>query len=183
MKVTTTSSGPTLMSSGDDGTSGSRPGAAGPPARQAPRASGAVRARWARGRAVRTHSSRVIGRRGGPGTERPTHAATAATMAATSSGGGVGRDGPQLAGTGADGHGSEGHVAVLALGELLPLGAQHVEGPHEDPPQDLPRVDDVVDVAPLGGDVGVGEALGVLLDELGAPGLGVRRRRRSPCGR
>ncbi len=50
----------------------------------------------------------------------------------------------------------------------------------------LVRGDDRVDVAALGGDVGVGEGVVVLLDELGAALLdvaGLARRPRSPCGR
>src|SRR5437899_826897 len=66
-------------------------------------------------------------------------ASTAATMAASSCGvGGLERD-----------------VGMLPLGELLPLGAQQVEALHQYP-TGLGGVDHVVDIAPLGGHVGIG---------------------------
>src|SRR5687767_4779574 len=60
-------------------------------------------------------------------------------------------------------------VAVLALGELLALRAEHLEAGDE-LDAGLGGVDDVVDEAALGGDVGVGELLGVLVDQLLAAG-------------
>src|SRR5205807_6189845 len=68
--------------------------------------------------------------------------------------------------------GSKGHVPVLALGQLLPLAAQHVEAAHGEG-AGVGRVDDVIDVAPLGRGPGVDVALRVLLDQLGPPGHGV----------
>src|SRR5205814_4763668 len=43
----------------------------------------------------------------------------------------------------------EGDIGVLALGQLFALGAQHVEAAAQHPAS-LGRVDDVVDIAPLG---------------------------------
>src|SRR5690606_37382050 len=64
---------------------------------------------------------------------------------------------------------SQRHVGVLALRQLLPLGAEEVEA-GDQLHAGVGRVDDVVDVAPLGRVVGVGVLLGVLLDQLGPPG-------------
>ena len=69
---------------------------------------------------------------------------------------------------------SQRHVAVLALRELLPLGPQQLQAARQHP-AGLGGVDDVVDVPPFGGQVGVGETLGVLLDQLGPAGGRVGR--------
>ena len=50
----------------------------------------------------------------------------------------------------------ERDVAVLLGGQRLPLGPEHLQGPDESGPG-LPGLDDLVDQAAFGGDVGVGE--------------------------
>ena len=62
-----------------------------------------------------------------------------------------------------------GTLPCLRLRQLLALGAQHLEAGDE-LDAGLGRVDHVVDVAALGRDVRVGEALGVLVDQLGPLG-------------
>ena len=57
-------------------------------------------------------------------------------------------------------------------GRLSSLRPQHVQGPDE-PGPGLLRLDHLVDEAPLGGDVGVGEAVLVVGDQLGPAGFGV----------
>src|SRR6185436_4851513 len=64
------------------------------------------------------------------------------------------------------------HVAVLALRELFALRPQHVERPHEHA-SGLAWIDDVVDVAALGGAVRVREPFGVLSDQLRTSALGI----------
>ena len=101
------------------------------------------------------------------------------------SGVGFGSAGAVRASPGPSRVGSQRHVSVLALGQVLALGGQDVEAAAEDG-AGVGRGDDVVDVAALGRDVGVGVALGVLLDQLGrgaAPGRPprpARGGRRSP---
>src|SRR5437899_11972102 len=68
--------------------------------------------------------------------------------------------------------GSQGDVAVLALWEILALGAQHGQVPDQHRAGES-GVDDVVDITALGRLVGIGKALGVVLDELGPPRLRV----------
>ena len=57
---------------------------------------------------------------------------------------------------------------MFALRQLLALGGEQSEGPDQGG-TGVGGVDHGVDVAALGGDVGVGVTLGVLLDELGPP--------------
>ena len=77
---------------------------------------------------------------------------------------------PQMRGGGRGRH-SERHVAVLAAGQLLALGAQHGQAGDE-LLAGLRRGDHVVDVAALGGGIGIGVLLGVLGDQLGPAGGG-----------
>src|SRR4051794_37112644 len=92
----------------------------------------------------------------------------AATIAATSSGDASGEiDASFTMSTSL-----ERNVAVLAGREHFALRAQHRERARQDL-AGLARIDHVVDIPPLGRDVRVGEALGVLGDELGAPPLDV----------
>src|SRR5262245_37960349 len=61
---------------------------------------------------------------------------------------------------------SQWAVAVLAPGKLLALRAQQLEAGDDLGPR-VGGIDHVVHVAPFGGTVRIGEALGVLLDQLG----------------
>lgn len=70
----------------------------------------------------------------------------------------IGRAATVLKLTSVRGWGLEGEVAVLFGGEAIGLGAEHFEGV-DDLGAGVAGVDDVVDVAAGGGDVGVGEAL------------------------
>ena len=110
----------------------------------------------------------------------------AAVMAARTSGPGSGRGAGRAAGSRrgivSTGTASERHVAVLAAGELLALGGQDLQAAADDGPG-VGRRDDVVDVAPLRRDVGVGVALGVLVDQLGPPAAPGRPPRPARGGR
>ena len=75
-----------------------------------------------------------------------------------------------------------GMFPCLRLGRSSRLDTQQVEAADQDPPG-LGRVDHVVDVAPLGRHVGIGVALGVLLDQLLAAAHRVGRPRPGRAGR
>ena len=93
---------------------------------------------------------------------------TAATMTASTTGSGAGRG----ASPGGVGGAHRGTFPCLRRGSSSRLEARMSQAPDQDP-AGVGRVDHVVDVAALGRHVGVGVALGVLLDQLGPPGRGV----------
>ena len=96
----------------------------------------------------------------------------------------VGRvgDDPLPADAGGVAGGHSGTLPCLRLGSSSRLVRSIVEAAGQHRPG-VGRVDHVVDEAPLGGHVGVGEALGVLLDQLGLAGPRGRPPRPAPAGR